>query len=295
MRKLTVLLMLISISALAQTRGNKKIEKRFFQVENLEELTVDLNAKIIVDLELEEGMTIEMDENLFSKIDTEVLHGRLVLGQLKWIQPSQKIIIKIGAPKLKRIVQDTHGTLQVININNATIQVTAPLGKVALSGKTGDLRLAIENGEVDASELNAEKARVNIWGWGKAKVFVENELYTKLSEDAKLETINQPNKLSGDTKKFLRKKREVSNKEVKWISFKIKNNSWNRNHFVVVGPKQNGGRFSYGFPMMPGLSKKERWTVGTKVYKVNKIGLRKHLVTIKAEDEGNIVKLFKKK
>ncbi|MDT7831484.1 DUF2807 domain-containing protein [Flavobacteriaceae bacterium S356] len=294
MKKITVLLLLISMTALAQTKGNKKIEKRFFNVENLEVLSVDLYANIIVDLEQEEGMTIEMDENLFDKIDTEVLDGRLALGQLKWIQPSQRISIKIGAPKLKRIVQDTHGTLRVVNVNNETIQITAPLGKVVLSGQTGDLRLAIENGEVDASELNAKKARVNIWGWGKARVFVEKELFTKLSEDAKLEMVNQPNKLTGDTKRFLRKKRESSNKEITWISFKIKNNSWNRNHFVVVGPKQNGGRFSYGFPMMPGLSKKERWTVGTKVYKVNKIGLRKHLVTIKAGDEGKVVKLFKK-
>ena len=284
--------MLISLSAVAQTKGNKKIEKRFFKVQNLEELTVDLNAKIVVDLKEEEGMTIEMDENLFDKIDTEVLHGRLVLGQLKWIQPSQKIVIRIGAPRLKRIVQDTHGTLQVIHVNNETIQITAPLGKVTISGQTEDLRLAIENGEVDASELNAEKVRVNIWGWGKAKVFAENELFTKLSEDAKLEVINVPMKLSGDARKFLRKKRELPDKEIKWISFKIKNNSWNRNHFVVVGPKQNGGRFSYGFPMMPGFSKKERWTVGTKVYKVNKIGLRKLLITITAKDEGKTIKLF---
>lgn len=294
MKKLMLLLCLVSISSLAQTRGNKKIEKRFFKVENLEVISVNLYAKISVDLAEEEGMTIEMDENLFDKIDTEVLDGRLDLSQLKWIQPSQKIIIKIGAPRLKRVVQDTHGTLRVLNVNNETIQITAPLGKVIVSGQTEDLRLAIENGEVDASELNADKARVNIWGWGKAKVFVENELFTKLSEDAKLEMINQPNKLSGDTQRFLRKKRASSNQEIKWISFKIKNNSWNRNHFVVVGPKQNGGRFSYGFPMMPGLSKKERWTVGTKVYKVNKIGLRKLLVTIKAEDEGKVVQLFSK-
>ncbi len=62
----------------------------------------------------------------------------------------------------------------------------------------------------------------------------------------------------------------------------------------MVGPKKNGGRFSYGFPMMPGFSKKERWTTGTKVYKVNKIGIRKLLVTIKSEDEGKTVKLFNK-
>jgi len=82
--------------------------------------------------------------------------------------------------------------------------------------------------------------------------------------------------------------------EVRYIKFKIKNNSFNRNHFYVVGPKPNGGKFSYGFPMMPGQIRKETWTTGTKIYKTTKLGLRKLLVTIKADDENQVVKLFRK-
>ena len=203
-------------------------------------------------------------------------------------------MITIGAPNLKRVEQDTHGTLQIINLQNEYLNIMAPLGKVVVSGNTKQLNIGAENGEVDASKLIAENARVNIWGWGKAKVHVENEIYSILKEDAKLEIVNTPKKLTGDTKRALKKKKRIEESDIKWISFKIKNNSWNRNHFVVVGPKKNGGRFSYGFPMMPGFSKKERWTTGTKVYKVNKLGLRKLLVTIKANDEGKIVKLFEK-
>ena len=68
--------------------------------------------------------------------------------------------------------------------------------------------------------------------------------------------------------------------------------SESRTHFVVKGPKVDGSYFGYGFPMMPGATKKERWTVGTKVYRINRLGLRKLLVEIKAEDEGQVVKLF---
>lgn len=78
-----------------------------------------------------------------------------------------------------------------------------------------------------------------------------------------------------------------------FIKFKIKNNSFNRNHFVVIGPKSNGKMFSYGFPMMPQAERKENWTTGTKVYKVNKLGLRKLLIIIKPEDENKTIKLFK--
>lgn len=292
MKKILIVLLLTSLSGFAQIKGNKKVEKRFFKVPNLEVLSVNLYANIVVDVSQEEGMTIEMDENLFDKIDTEVLHGRLDLNQLKWIQPSQEIVIRIGAPNLKRVVQDTHGTIRVQNVNTPSLNVMAPLGKVVVSGKTDQLSLGIENGEIDASQLIAANARVNIWGWGKAQVYVENEIFSILKEDARLDLVNSPKRLKGDTKTYLKKKEKKENKEVKWISFKIKNNSWNRNHFVVVGPKEDGSKFSYGFPMMPGYVKKERWTTGTKVYKVNKIGLRKLLVTIKPEDEGKTVKLF---
>ncbi|MDT0557469.1 hypothetical protein RM697_02340 [Ichthyenterobacterium sp. W332] len=82
-------------------------------------------------------------------------------------------------------------------------------------------------------------------------------------------------------------------KNIQWINFKIKNNSKNRNHFVVKGPKAEGSKFGYGFPMMPYEKRKEKWSVGTKIYKENKLGFRKLLVTITANDEGKVVNLFK--
>jgi hypothetical protein len=218
----------------------------------------------------------------------------LTLDQLEWVEPSQQVTIKIGAPNLKRVEKGTHRTLTIKNVDNDYLNVMAFLGKVVVSGKTKQFNIGVENGEIDASKLIAENVRVNIWGRGKAKIYAENELFSILKEDGRLDLVNTPKKLTGDTKKALEKKKRISNSDIKWISFKIKNNSWNRNHFVVVGPKKNGGRFSYGFPMMPGFSKKERWTTGTKVYKVNKIGIRKLLVTISPEDEGKTVKLFDK-
>jgi len=40
------------------------------------------------------------------------------------------------------------------------------------------------------------------------------------------------------------------------------------------------------------VTKKERWSVGSKIYKKNRWGIRKLLVTITAEDEGTTVDLF---
>tara|TARA_R110002074_G_scaffold161739_9_gene320003 strand:- start:3238 stop:4125 length:888 start_codon:yes stop_codon:yes gene_type:complete len=294
MKKLITLLLLVSMSSLAQTKGNKNIETRSFQIENVDVIKISFYANITIDQSAKEGMTISMDSNLFDKIDTEVVDGTLNLDQLEWIQPSKQVIIKIGAPNLKRVEKGTHRTLTIKNVDNDYLNVMAFVGKVVVSGKTKQFNIGVENGEIDASKLIAENARVNIWGRGKAKIYAENELFSIVKEDGRLDLVNAPKKLTGDTKKAISKKKKIDTSDIKWISFKIKNNSWNRNHFFVIGPKKNGRRFSYGFPMMPGFSKKERWTTGTKVYKINKIGDRKLLVTISPEDEGKIVNLFTK-
>ena len=217
------------------------------------------------------------------------------LKQLKWVQPSQQVIIKIGAPNLKVVEKGTHKTLRITNVNNDYLKLIALVGKVIVEGKTKQFNIDVENGKVDASKLIAENAKVTIWGSGKAKVYVENEIYSTLKNNARLELVNIPKKIRGDRKKSLTKIKNESYSELKWINFKIKNNSWNRNNFVVIGPKKDGSKFSYGFPMMPGKIKKERWSIGTKVYKVNRAGMKKLLITIKPENKSQTIKLFKNK
>ena len=292
MKKIIIIALLISSSITAQTKGNATIETRSFSVDNLTNLHISLYAKITIDQSLKEGMTITTDTNLFDKIDTEVVDGKLDLNQKEWIQPSQKMVITVSAPNLKRVEKGTHETLMLKNLTTEYLNLVAPLGKIVASGKVKQLNLGIENGTIDASKIIAKNVRVNIWGYGKAKVFAANEIYSIIKNDGKLELVNTPKILKGDTKKVIKRNEELVNNKITWINFKIKNNSWNRNNFFVVGPKQNGSKFSYGFPMMPGTKRNEKWSIGSKIYKVNKLGLRKLLVEIKAENEGKIVDLF---
>jgi hypothetical protein len=108
--------------------------------------------------------------------------------------------------------------------------------------------------------------------------------FVSIKNDGKLTLVNTPKSLKGDTEKVISESKKYINLYIKWINFKIKNNSWNRNNFVVVRPKRDGSMFSYDFPMMPKTTRKEKCSVGTKIYKVNKLGLRTLLIKIKQED-----------
>lgn len=296
MKKITLLLLLVTSTGIAQIRGNKKIETRTFPFENVKTIKIDLYAKITIDNSSSEGLEITTDSNMFEYIDTEIVDGTIHFNQLKWISPSQKIIIKIGTPNLNRVVHDTHDTTLITNVKNKQLSINANIGKVLIDGETEELRLGTEIGQIDASKIEAEKAFINIWDSGTIKVNAVAYLWAEVSNDGKLLYTQLPEdnkiKIKSGGMAMSKSDYKMSKNDIKWIAFKIKNNSDNRNHFIVKGPKADGSFFGYGFPMMPNSKRKENWSVGTKIYKQTALGFKKLLVVITAEDEGKVVNLF---
>lgn len=291
MKKLTVLLFLVGMTSIAQIKGNKNITTRTIDMQELTAIEMGLYANVVIDQNATAVMTITTDSNIQALIDAEVVDGILKLAQREWIQPSQRIQITIGAPRLTRLQVGVNETVFLENVNQEAISLMALNGEIVASGKANSVGIGAENGTVNASKLEVKQANVNIWGKGKAIVNAIERVDSKLDENARLEFVKQPMKVQGDTNTISEEVKTAFAK-AKYIDIKIKNNSFNRNHFAVKGPKQDGSYFGYGFPMMPGATKKERWTVGTKIYKTNAIGLKKLLLTITAADEGKTIKLF---
>jgi hypothetical protein len=296
MKNILFALLCLGSFAHAQVNGNKKIITKTFPLENIQKIKINFYAKITIDLAATEAMTITTDENVMDLIGKEVVDNTLYLDQIEWIEPSQATII-IGAPNLRHVETGTHDLTKIINVDNEYLQLTAPIGTIKIEGKTKEFRLGVELANVDASKLVAENAFVNIWSWGNAKVNVVNTLNAEVKKRGKLIYVNSPKKINKKTRKegqivSAETSNSIENPEAEWIHFKIKNNDSDRNNFFVIGPKKDGSKFSYGFPMMPNATRKENWTVGTKIYKVSSLGFRKLLVTIKKEDADSTVELF---
>jgi len=117
MNKLALVLFLVGMTGFAQIKGNKNIETRTFEIQNVENIKINFYAKVTIDQNAPEGMTISTDSNLFDHIDKETVDNTLYLDQKKWISPSQDAIITIGAPNLKRVETGTHDLTKIINVN----------------------------------------------------------------------------------------------------------------------------------------------------------------------------------
>ena len=291
-----VLLFVIQLSS-AQIRGNKKIITQEFQLENIRNIVVDLYAEVEVDCAMKEGIRITVDENLLELIEKSIDDGRLVLDQKEWIQPSQPIKIVIGAPDLERVEQSTHDITIVKNIETDEFMAMAIIGEIKLEGKVNKLYVSGELGEIDAKSVDAKTVDINLWGWGRIDIGAPEEINGLVKANGYLYYDDNNTRVKVRTTKggkIINRKNfdPQSNPKTRYIKVRIKNNSKERLQAYVIGPKPDGKKFSYGFPLNPGQIKKENWTIGTKVYRQTKLGTRKKLAEIKPEDEGKVVSLF---
>jgi len=281
-----------AFTANAQVKGNGNIVTKILPLENFDAIKIDLTTDLYVDLEGKNTISITTDENLIELIDRKVRGNALLLDQKEWIAPTQRVVVRISASQLNQINCGAHSLVKIDGLNQEKFKVKANVGRIFLSGQVAKLQVENEVAKVDASELTVAEAKISISSWGSVIANVTELIDTDIDKSAQLVLVREPENYRGDAKEvFSKNLKEPEN--VNWINFKIKNNSFSRKQFYVVGPKKDGSRFSYGFPMMPGATRKENWTIGSKIYKVSKLGLRKLLVTIKASDENQTVKLFK--
>jgi len=291
--QLLFLICLITSSVNAQKIGNGQLETKTFDLSNFSEIHVNFPVKAKIDCAAATALSITTDDNLFDHILVEVEDDILYIQQKGWVEAT-KVDLTIGAPNLKRLKTGGYGIYNLKNIDADEFRVMNNVGLVTLEGKANSLRFGTATGTIDAAELVAQEVYASIWSHGKAKVNAVQLLDGKVENGGEIIYINPPAKnrirVKGDSEvlSVADAKREVQ--KVDYIHFKLFNNSGKRIQAYVKGPR--GKRFSYGFPLNPLQKRRENWPVGSKVYKVSKIGTRTLLATIEDTDADGIVKLF---
>ena len=288
---------LLITSVSAQVNGNGKIITKTMDFEKFTEVDLNFVANVVITCQTENSFEITADENVLSYIGLNVKNRQLKITQDKWIEPSEKIEIKIGMNSLTRLNTSGYSSIIVNNLNETELQVMPLVGKIVLNGKVKTLRAGTEVGEIDAMNLTTDKIFANVWNRGVLKINTTNTLHADVQKNGKIVYTKEPSKVKKKVQsdgqvisKNSVTKQKVAKSELVYVKFKLKNNTALRKHFYVKGP--NTHPFSYGFPINPMTKRAENWPVGTKVYSVNKIGVKAVLYEVKASDEGKVVDLF---
>lgn len=293
MKTIKLLALLFTSVAFGQIKGNGTIVERSIDIDTVKTLEINLTANFILDASSSANIKITADENITDYILLENKEGYLNISQKEWISPSVKPTISIGVKYLEYLINDAHTTTKLLNIERDSITIDAKVGKIVLEGSVKTLNLTLVTATIDATNLNTNTANVTITSYGSAKLNVTEQATTKISKNGTLKFVKEPKQITGN---YQKKSEQSDDDTVNFINFELKNNTLGVvHHLVVVGPKKNDKSFSYGFSMGPLQVRKERWSVGSKLYKNNPYGKNKLLFIIKSEDEGNTLSLFNRK
>ncbi|MEO1628867.1 MAG: DUF2807 domain-containing protein [Bacteroidota bacterium] len=289
----------------AQIQGNGQIENQTRSSELFTELYVDFPARVEVTCQQLPYIELSADGNLLDYIATETHGNSLRIKTTAGIQPTEMVSIKIGTAFLQRLETATAGGQYMVkNIETSEFRLINLTADVSLEGQTEELRLSIENGQANATELIAQKVYVDIWGVGKAQVTAKNLVHGTIARDATFTYQGEPSKVrlnKSKTRSYVAKEGKqpapkpapapsTQGKEVPYLTIKLKNNSDKKIETVVRGP--SGRSFSYGLPFRPGQVRHEEFPVGTKVYLVRSFLFNKLLVEVKQNDEQKTLSLF---
>lgn len=269
---------LFSLSGWAQINGNKNVTTLRFPADGLEELWINLNIDIeVITTGDESYIEVTTDENIIPYINLETRNGKLELDQKKWIESSGTFKVKIVAPDLKAINNDSWVDLSVQLSGQEKFIVRSTISEITVNGDVNLIEVETENSEINLTDLKFQSIESSVLGNGKIIVTESKQL----------------NKNGATTLREIELKKQLPIfANARFIDLRIKNNRNQSFSAYVKGPKKDGSYFSYGLNFYRNQIKKERWSVGTKLYKVNRKGHKSEIYTVKPEDEGKIVDLW---
>ena len=94
-------------------------------------------------------------------IGTKVRGGKLHITQDKWIEPSQSVIIRVGAPFTTSLETSGYSDVVIAGIDGPRIKVNAGVGSVTLNGRAERLQIRTKTGDIDATNLETLNAELN--------------------------------------------------------------------------------------------------------------------------------------
>jgi hypothetical protein len=189
-------------------RGNGKIAKQQREISSFHALSVKGAYDVYLKNSIEESLTVEADENLMDLISSEVVDSVLIIKNLKTFLRSKKMKLTVcyrdlrsldlagatvikGDPDLmfKDIALSISGAGKV-NLDlfcrqlNATISGGADMD---FAGKASSVTINMSGaGNINTLNLEADNYKIDISGFGKAKVNVINSLEVNISGAGKI-------------------------------------------------------------------------------------------------------------
>lgn len=296
---LIALIIFATLSAIGQEnqQPNGKMAIKEVPIEAFHKIEIDHGNQIHIFCGKMPRVKISGSENVLGNIELRVIDKTLSIKATKWIREDNSII-KIYVPFITNLVVNSSSKIIIKDLETEYFKLTANTGNLTVSGKVNLFDLNCNGGEnLDCKDLLVSVAKIKKSNASNVHLNVLDSIYVnELAGSLTYE--NKPVIISakGVDREYIMtsEKRNESNKELKYVKLTLKNNSNQKRDFYIKGP--TGHPFSYGFPMRAGTTRAEDIPVGTRIWLVNKLGVRTELVLkVSPSNEGKTIALFDNK
>lgn len=174
--------------------GSGTIVSEEREVSGFTELRLEGRGDVTVDVGDRESLTIETDDNLLELITTEVTGSRLVIRNERSIDPSDDVLIRIGAVDFEgvSIAGSADVAVPSLDCGTFTVSVTGS-GDLDLDGRCDRLEVEIRgSGDLDAEDLVVETADIDIAGSGDVVVNATDDLLVSIAGSGDVEYLGDP-------------------------------------------------------------------------------------------------------
>jgi hypothetical protein len=175
-------------------RGNGSIKTETRDVAAFENVKCDGGYDVQINCQEKQSLTIETDENLLSRIKTEVHNNTLHIDTKGILFPTDGIRITISVPNITEFTANGSTDGDINNINNNTLEIGINgSGKLHLNGKSGTVKINTSgSSKIDATSLISEDSDIQINGSGNIQVYAANSVSVQINGSGTVKYKGEP-------------------------------------------------------------------------------------------------------
>lgn len=178
------------------TNESSNVTSESRNVSGFDEVELNGIGNLSIDQTGGESLTVEAEEDVIPKIQTEVVNNRLIIGPKPntTIDTAEPINYKLTVKDLNALKVSGSGNVDAQDINTDKLAVTiSGAGDVKMAGKADSQDVEISgSGDYQAGDLESKEVKVDVQGSGSAIVNVSDELDAKVSGSGSVEYIGDP-------------------------------------------------------------------------------------------------------
>ena len=150
--------------------------------------------EVVVTCGEEQDVQISGDDNIVPLVKTEVIDKVLIVSTDESISPEQKLTLTISAETIDSMNISGAVSASISHVDNQEFAIDlSGAGDLEMEGSVDDLQLLLSGaGSIDAEQLAAKTATVDVSGVGSVVLSASDELYATISGLGDVEYCGDP-------------------------------------------------------------------------------------------------------